>query len=330
VKKKRAGQSFDQFRAIGQLSAMNLIVPAAKQDMLAAMTACTSFAPLARWALGCLAALSITGCTEVGTREYFSKGDEALRAAGKLRTDRAARDVGYGNADLVEHFLRVAFGEEYTLDGGRYVPLARRSEAPLKRWGNGLRFWVETDGTRTDDIAVAEFAARLARITQLEITRARSRSAANLVLHFLDAAGRDRIEERLSGDSDQSQMIELLRAWRTTPEWPCASEFYYQPRNGSPPYQIEFAVIWVRDELSGVSRQSCIEEEMSQALGLARDDASVRPSIFNDDEEFALLTEHDELLLRILYDPRLRPGLTQIEPLPIVQRIVGDLRPWAK
>ncbi len=274
--------------------------------------------------------LSTTGCSETGTREAFRAGDSALLAAGKLRTDRAASDVRYGSADLVEHFLRVAFGEEYTLDGNRYVPLGPQSTAPLKRWGNPIRIWVETDGTRSDELAVDEFAETLAGITRLDIARAADRTTANMVLHFLDSAGRRRVQARLANDASQSARIELFSAWRTRRDWPCASEFYYQPRHGTPPYQIEFAVIYIRDELSGISRQSCIEEEMSQALGLARDDPTVRPSIFNDDEEFALLTEHDEFLLRILYDPRLTPGLTQAEALPIVQRIIGDLRPWAQ
>lgn len=298
--------------------------------MLGPMTACTKRAVLPRWLITVMLTLGVAGCADTGTREYFRKGDDALRQAGKLRTDREARDVTYGNADLVEHFLRVAFGEEYTLEGARYVPLELQGDAPLKRWGAAIRFWVDTDGTRADDLAVEEFAETLGRITQLTFAPARSRRAANLVVNFLDDAGRRKVAARLRNDPEQSQMLELFTAWRETPEWPCASEFYYQPRDGSPPYQIEFAVIYIRDELSGVSRQSCIEEEMSQALGLARDDPTVRPSIFNDDEEFALLTEHDQLLLRVLYDPRLVPGLTKVEALPIVQRIVGDLRPWAK
>jgi Protein of unknown function (DUF2927) len=52
-----------------------------------------------------------------------------------------------------------------------------------------------------------------------------------------------------------------------------------------------------------------------------------RSSIFNDDEEFALLTDHDELLLRILYSPDLRPGMTPEEARPIVfslaRRLLG-------
>ena len=64
-----------------------------------------------------------------------------------------------------------------------------------------------------------------------------------------------------------------------------------------------------------------------QALGLGNDHSEVRPSIFNDDEEFALLTRHDEYLLRILYDPRLKSGMTAEEAVPIVRQIIREMRP---
>ena len=60
-------------------------------------------------------------------------------------------------------------------------------------------------------------------------------------------------------------------------------------------------------------------------MGLANDSPAARPSVFNDDEEFALLTRHDELLLRMLYDPRLRPGMTEAEARPIITDIATEL-----
>ena len=38
-----------------------------------------------------------------------------------------------------------------------------------------------------------------------------------------------------------------------------------------------------------------------------------------------LINRHDELLLQILYDRRLRPGMTEAEAAPIVRRIAGEL-----
>ena len=68
-----------------------------------------------------------------------------------------------------------------------------------------------------------------------------------------------------------------------------------------------------------------MHEEVAQGLGLANDSAAARQSIFNDDEEFALLTSHDEFLLRMLYDPRLKTGMSAQQALPIVRRIAAEL-----
>jgi hypothetical protein len=68
-----------------------------------------------------------------------------------------------------------------------------------------------------------------------------------------------------------------------------------------------------------------VHEEIAQGLGLPNDSPAARPSIFNDDEEFALLTRHDELLLRILYDRRLRPGMLPDDARPIVTEIAEEL-----
>jgi hypothetical protein len=58
---------------------------------------------------------------------------------------------------------------------------------------------------------------------------------------------------------------------------------------------------------------------------LANDSPRARPSIFTDDEEFALLTDQDELMLRILYNPALRPGMTLDEARPIVETLARRL-----
>ena len=59
-------------------------------------------------------------------------------------------------------------------------------------------------------------------------------------------------------------------------------------------------------------------------MGLPNDSPDARPSLFNDSLEFALLTEHDEILLRMLYDPRLQPGMTVAEARPILPAVARD------
>ena len=85
------------------------------------------------------------------------------------------------------------------------------------------------------------------------------------------------------------------------------------------------AVAVIRGEHPDLMRLSCVHEELAQGLGLANDSPRARPSVFNDDEEFALLTRMDEMFLRILYDHRLRPGMTEAEARPIVEVIAAEL-----
>ena len=85
------------------------------------------------------------------------------------------------------------------------------------------------------------------------------------------------------------------------------------------------AVAVIRTENPDLLRLSCIHEELAQGLGLANDSPGARPSIFNDDDEFALLTSHDELLLKMLYDNRLRVGMSAEEAAPVTRIIAREL-----
>lgn len=59
-------------------------------------------------------------------------------------------------------------------------------------------------------------------------------------------------------------------------------------------------------------RRHCIAEEITQALGLTNDSTVLRDSIFNDWSHQLYLSPADELMVRTLYDRRMRPGM----PLP--------------
>lgn len=66
---------------------------------------------------------------------------------------------------------------------------------------------------------------------------------------------------------------------------------------------------------------ACVVEELTQVLGLPNDSERVSPSIFNDRSINQLLTGLDYILLRILYDPALSPGMGRREAKPVVRTI---------
>ena len=73
--------------------------------------------------------------------------------------------------------------------------------------------------------------------------------------------------------------------------------------------------------------RACVVEEVTQAIGLPNDSDSANPSIFNDDDMYQDLTWQDELFLRVLYDPRVRSGMTRAEFEPLARQILEELRP---
>ncbi|WP_299358125.1 DUF2927 domain-containing protein [uncultured Paracoccus sp.] len=254
-------------------------------------------------------------------RRYLAGIEDTLIARGLMRTDRG--DVPTDAARLVEDFVAVALRDEYERQGGALV--RRVHDAPLRRWSGPVRlqldFGASVDAaTRTRDrAAVADYAARLSQASGHPITL--TGSGGNFAVLFVSEDDRRSVGPRLARLVPGIPAADVQAIVDLKPQNYC-TVFAYS-RGAAPEYVRAVAVI--RAELPERMRLSCIHEELAQGLGLTNDSPAVRPSIFNDDEEFALLTRHDELLLRILYDRRLRPGMTEAEARPIAARIAAEL-----
>lgn len=70
---------------------------------------------------------------------------------------------------------------------------------------------------------------------------------------------------------------------------------------------------------------SCIIEELTQMLGLINDSKIVHPTVFNDTTTNDMLTGLDYLLLKLLYSPEIKTGMTINQAAPLVQK---RLRRW--
>jgi hypothetical protein len=262
-------------------------------------------------------------------RRYFATQESTLLARGLLRTDGGGPDTPVSTNMLVENFVRIALYDEYSEIGGRLV--GRPSPSVLRRWTAPVRMRMEFDplvppAQRRKDMAdVRAYAARLSGLTDHPIEVLRAGAApdeANFHVLVLN-------EDTRRGYG--AQLAELVpgidpAAVRVITEMPRSVSCLVLAfaRSGTSTYSQAIAVI--RAELPDLTRLSCYHEELAQGLGLPNDSDDARPSIFNDTEEFALLTTHDELLLRILYDSRLRPGMKETEARPIVRRIASELR----
>jgi len=72
----------------------------------------------------------------------------------------------------------------------------------------------------------------------------------------------------------------------------------------------------------------CIYEELLQALGPINDDTTLPWSMFNDDVRMGFFDVFDQYILNILYDSRIRPGMTRREVQAVLPDILPSVRGW--
>ena len=249
---------------------------------------------------------------------YYRAVQSDLLASGLLRTDGGGPDTPFDARDLVRNFEKIAFFDEYPR-GGRGGGRLSRWEAPVRI---GIEFGpsVPAAQRRKDSADIRAYVARLARITGHPISV--TRSGANFHVFVAGEDDRDFVQARMRqlvpdvSDSELALFRDLPRSFYC---------FVVAVSDHRTPNSYAHAAALIRAEHPDLMRLSCIHEELAQGLGLPNDSPEVRPSIFNDDDEFALLTTHDEMLLRMLYDPRLSPGMTAEEARPVTRIIAREL-----
>lgn len=262
-------------------------------------------------------------------KTHFEQVEQDLVAQGLMRRDGGGPDTPYNSADLAETFEKVAFYDE--LDPGGSLQAGAPVPGVLRRWPGpvriGIRFGpsVPQPQRQTDRREAARYVARLARVTGHSITMVHSgtHSAGSVNFHVLIMGEDDR--KTLLADLDQIAPGLSLGTRSTLTHLPetvhCLVMGFADPGNSA---LYIGAVALIRAEEPPLTRLACLHEELAQGLGLRNDSDAARPSIFNDDNEFALLTSHDEKLLSILYDPRLQPGMHVEQARPLVWQIAAE------
>jgi hypothetical protein len=256
---------------------------------------------------------------------YFARVEASLKSRGLMRTDGGGPDTPWGPRELAETFVRIALYDEYSLADGRFV--ARETPAPLRRWAApvriGLRFGASVPAAQQarDRAAVIAYADRLSRLTghPIRVTD----TSPNFWVYVVGEG------ERRQLAPEWTTLFAGVRPadFRAVTEMDLRTFCLVLSISEGDAAVYSGALAVIRAELPDALRLSCFHEEIAQGLGLANDSPRARPSIFNDDEEFALLTRLDEAMLRILYDPRLRPGMREAEARPIVETIAAELMP---
>jgi hypothetical protein len=253
---------------------------------------------------------------------YYAKVQQNLLAQGMLRTDSGSK-IPVSDRVLTENFMRIALYDEYRRGSGGFV--REETESRLRRWEIPIRFGIRfgasvpPDRQATIRAQIASFVARLSRITGHPMS-VDDRSP-NFFVQIASEDEREALGPELATTLPGLSPSDIAGITAMPQTTYCL--VYALADNNSGAYTKAFAVI--RSEHPELLLLSCLHEELTQGLGLPNDSLRARPSIFNDDEEFALLTDQDELMLRILYNPALRPGMTATAARPVVESLARRL-----
>ncbi len=292
---------------------------------LAALAACDLpvAAPVAPEPQGPITSVPDETPKSAAARAYYGQVQQMLLSQGLLRTDGGGKDTPFTDRMLADTFIRVAMFDEYSREGGAFV--RQETESHLRKWGVpvrvGLRFGASVPPTKqaTDRARIASYVARLSGLTGHPMRM--DEANPNFWIYIVSEDEREALGPTIRSILPNLTPADIAGVTAMPRSTYCL--VYALSEGNSGGYTRAFAVI--RSEHPDLLRLSCIHEEIAQGLGLANDSPRARPSIFNDDEEFALLTDQDELMLRMLYNSALRPGMTLNEARPIVETLARRL-----
>ena len=262
---------------------------------------------------------------EVKLRKYYSRLEKRKTSLGLLRQDGGGADTPFDVDDIVEAFEQLAFYNEYDIDKNKLLP--NSNAVSLAKWKSSTNISVRFGGSvdeKQKDKDLKEINGLISNLSK--ITNHKIKISQQNVNMYVVVAKQKEIKDLISEiglkrpefDPKRIPIITLLPK-----DIHCMA---MTSMSSEPNSAILSALVIIRNELPDIMRRACIHEEIAQSLGLTNDSPFARPSIFNDDDEFATLTKFDEILLQILYDNRLYPGISEKEASQLVRQIAKEIK----
>lgn len=214
--------------------------------------------------------------------------------------------VSLSRDQLIRNFDTIVFRNEF--DG--------QTDTRLRKWADPVRLYLDIrkGDRKLIEFAVAQHVQHLVGITHYDIAIVDDRADANVIAVFDNENALDQIRlDYFPPDFDIKRVMQTNL---------CIGQYQSNDR-----YEIVHAVVVIPiDRVMATGRlEACVVEEITQILGLPNDSDDVNPSVFNDDSAEIELTNHDILLVKLLFDPRLRAGMPRAEALANVREILEEM-----
>ncbi len=223
---------------------------------------------------------------------------------------RASERTGFSDDEIKGGFLKTAFHAELQFD--------RRSER-IRKFDEPVRVFVISRGAPDRRAEIATIIADIrAHVDHLDLAMTDDRQAANLVVTLVQSRDLARTIRAHYGADRAKQIQQSLH-----PQ--CLSGI-----GKDLSFRIRRAEVILPIDAGEFAFYDCAYEELLQALGVINDDSSVPWTMFNDNVQMGFFDVYDQYLLNILYDPRIRPGMSKADLDKLLPEVLPAVRAWVE
>jgi hypothetical protein len=225
-----------------------------------------------------------------------------------INSRRATEQTNFSDGEIKDGFYKIALRAELQFD--RRVERIRKFDEPV-------RVFVVNRGAPDRRAEIAKIVADIhARVQHLDLAMTDDRQAANFVITLVH---RRDLTQTIRSHYGREKAKQIQRSLDPQCLSGIGKDQSYRIRRAE-------AILPVDD--GEYSFYDCAYEELLQALGLVNDDSSVPWTMFNDAVQMGFFDVYDEYLVNILYDPRIRPGMTKRELDRLLPEVLPTVRAW--
>lgn len=247
-----------------------------------------------------LAAISLYTCAAVAAPRNPANADGVI-----ARKEKAQR-TQFSDAEIIDGFLKTAFGSE--LQRGAPANRIRKYEGPVRIF---LDNRAHPDRRPLVTTIVRDIRSK---IEHIDMALTDNRGEANITVMLIRERDFAKTLRSYYG-AQQARNIERSL------EPQCLTGLAKDPS-----FRIVRSEIFLISDVSDFLFRDCAYEEILQSLGPVNDVDNVPWTMFNDDVSLGFFGIYDQLLLNILYNPRIKAGMTRDEARAVIPAILPEVR----
>ena len=212
----------------------------------------------------------------------------------------------FSDAEILDGFLKTAFGSE--LQRGAPASRIRKYEVPVRIF---LDNRARPDRRRLTNEIIDDIRRK---IDHIDIAITENRDDANVRIMLIRERDFAKTLRSYYGAQQAGKIERSL-------EPQCLTGL---AKDSS--FRIVRSEVFLVADASDFVFRDCAYEEILQSLGPVNDVDSVQWTMFNDDVSLGYFDIYDQLLLNLLYHPRIKAGMTREEVRTIVPEILPEVR----